>query len=190
VYFPASQFFYFEPNSLVVRAGANPEALLPAIRQTIRSIDANVALHTIATMDSLAAREVSGPRTALGVAALFALMAVVLAAVGVYGVLSYEVSQRRREVAIRSALGASPGQVFRAVIWRSAKIGGIGAALGLGAAAFATGSLRVVLFEVSPTDPGAFLIGGSALLLVVLLASYLPARRAASADPVEVLRSE
>ena len=124
------------------------------------------------------------------VASLFALMAIVLAAVGVYGVMSYDVSQRRRELAVRSAIGATPRALFRGVVLRSAAIGIVGIAIGLGAAALATRSLRALLFEISPADPGSFLAGAAALLAIVLLAAYLPARRAATADPVAILRTE
>jgi ABC-type antimicrobial peptide transport system permease subunit len=117
-------------------------------------------------------------------------MAVILAAVGVYGVVSYEVGQRRRELAVRSALGASPDRIFRTVVRRSVTIGAIGAVVGLVAATLATRSLRALLFEVSPVDPTTFLFGAGALLAIVLLASYLPARRAARTDPVVVLRTE
>jgi len=105
-------------------------------------------------MDDLAAKEISRPRTALAVAGVFALMAIVLAAVGVYGVMSYEVSQRRRELAVRSALGASPDQIFRVVVGGSA------------------------------------IVGAGALLAIVVLAAYAPARRAGKADPVEALKAE
>jgi ABC-type antimicrobial peptide transport system permease subunit len=167
-----------------------PEALVPAIRETIRAQEPHVALESIETMDTLLARELSRPRTALTVTALFALMAVVLAAVGVYGVLSYEVTQRRHELAVRSALGASPARIFRAVVWRSVTLGGIGAAVGLVAASMVTRSLRSLLFEVAPADPSTFLAGAGVLVAIVLLASYLPARRAATADPLSVLRAE
>lgn len=190
VYFPAAQFFFFQPGSLVVRTASDPRALVPAIRQTIRSQEPHAALDSIETMDTLVARELSRPRTALTVAALFALMAVVLAAVGVYGVLSYEVRARGREIAVRSALGASPAQIFRAVLWRSVTLGGIGAVVGLVVALAVTRSLGSLLFQVEPADPPTFLAGAAALLGIVLIASYLPARRAADADPAAVLRTE
>ncbi len=135
VYFPAPQFFFFNPGSLVVRTTGRPEALVPAIQQTIRNQESQLAIESVASMEELAGRELSRPRTALTVASVFALMAIVLAAVGVYGVLSYDVSQRRQELAVRSALGASPSAVFRAVVRRSVAMGAIGAAVGLAVAA-------------------------------------------------------
>jgi putative ABC transport system permease protein len=190
VYFPAPQFFFFSPGWLVVRTSGDPDALLPAIRQTIRSADSGVAIMSISSMDALAAKELSRPRAALLVASLFALMATILAAVGVYGVMSYEVSQRRRELAVRSAVGATPRALFRNVVARSVLVGLVGIAIGLGTAALATRSLRTLLFEISPVDPGTFVAGAATLLAIVLLAAYMPARRAASADPVAILRTE
>lgn len=190
VYFPAPQFFFFEPGSLVVRTASAPEGLIPAIRQTIERQDRSIAINWISTMEALAAKELSRPRTALTVAGLFALMAILLAAVGVYAVMSYEVGQRRRELAVRAALGASPAQVFGAVLRRSVVIGVVGTAIGLVMALLATQSLRALLFEVSPADPSSFATAAAALLGIVLLASYVPARRAASLDTVAVLRKE
>jgi predicted permease len=190
VYFPAPQFFFFNPGALVVRTTQAPEPLIPAIRQTILNTDPDLALSSIATMDELAAKELSRPRTALTVASLFALLAIILAGVGVYGVLSYDVSQRCQELAVRSALGASPSDVFRNVVWRSTTMGAIGAVIGLGIAAVATRSLGALLYEVSPGDPAAFAVGAIALVAIVLAASYVPARRAAGADPAQVLRTD
>ena len=141
-------------------------------------------------MESLTAKELERPRAAMAVASLFALLAVLLAAVGVYGVLSYEVGQRRRELALRSALGASPARIFRAELRRALMLGGLGAGLGLATAAFATRSLRALLFEIAPTDPRSFALAAVALLAIVLAAACLPALRAAHADPAAVLRSE
>ncbi len=190
VYFPAPQFFFFNAGALIVRTTGSPEALVPAIQQTIRNQEPQLAIDSVTSMDELAARELSRPRTALTVASLFALLAVMLAGVGVYGVLSYDVSQRRQELAVRSALGASPSDVFKTVVWRSTTMGAIGAVIGLGIAAVATRSLGALLYEVSPGDPAAFALGGVALVIIVLAASYVPARRAAGTNPAIVLRAD
>jgi ABC-type antimicrobial peptide transport system permease subunit len=124
------------------------------------------------------------------VTGLFALMAIVLAAVGVYAVMSYEVRQRRRELAVRSAIGATPADILRSVLGRTLMIGGTGALVGLAIAGAVTRSLRSVLFEVQPVDPGTFLTGALVLLVVVLLSAYFPARRAAGSDLVEGLRAD
>jgi putative ABC transport system permease protein len=190
VYFSAEQFFYFQAASVVVRATSAPDALVPAILQRVRTLEPGATLESAAPMDTLLARELSRPLAALMLTGVFALMAIVLAAVGVYGVMSYEVRLRRRELAVRSAIGATPANIFRAVLLRSLIVGTVGAAAGLVVAASVTRTLRSLLFEVQPVDPGVFLTGAGALLAVVLIASYLPARRAAGTDAVTGLRQE
>jgi putative ABC transport system permease protein len=190
VYFPGSQFFFFAPSALVVRTAANAEALVPAIRDVVRQRGPHAAVQSVDTMDALLARELSRPRAALAVTTLFALIAIALAAVGVFGVLSYEMRQRQRELAVRSAIGASPAQIFRHVVLRSVAFGIIGAAAGVAVALGITGVMQALLYEVEPTDPLAFSAGAAVLLAIVLAASYLPAKRAATADPVTALRLE
>jgi putative ABC transport system permease protein len=190
VYFPADQFFFFQPGGMVIRTASNAQAIIPSIRQTVRAQEPLAAITSIEAMDTLLARELSRPRAALAVTGAFALLAIVLSAVGVYGVMSYEVRERRRELAVRSALGAGPADIFRVVVRRSVGIGAAGAALGVTTAAVVTRSVRSLLFQVEPTDPTAFLTGTCALLTIVLAASLVPARRAAAADPAAVLRAE
>ena len=173
-----------------MRTALPSAAVLPAIRARIQALDPSAAIESVASMEELTAKELARPRAAMAVASLFALLTVLLAAVGVYGVLSYEVGQRRRELALRSALGASPARLFRAELRRGLLLAGLGAGLGLGAAALATRPLRTLLFEVAPTDPRTFAVAALTLLGIVLLAACLPARRAAHADPAVVLRSE
>jgi predicted permease len=189
-YFPAPQFFFFDPGLLVVRTRVAPQTLGPAIQQAIRSQDPEAAVVSVATMDAELGKELVRPRTAATVTALFALMAVGLSWLGVYGVISYEVLQRRRELAVRSALGASPARLFKAVLGRSLMLGLGGIALGCTAAPVLTRSLRSLLYEVVPGDPASFAVGGALLLAAVVLAALVPARRAASADPVTALRIE
>jgi putative ABC transport system permease protein len=190
VYFPADQFFYFQPASLVVRTASAPDALVPAILRNVRTLEPGATIECVAPMDTLLARELSRPRTALTVTGVFALMAIVLAGVGVFGVLSYEVRQRRGELAVRSALGATPADIFRSVVRRSLIVGAAGAAAGLGVASSVTHTFRALLFEVQPVDAMVFLTGAGVLLGVVLIAAYFPARRAAGIDPAAVLRTE
>jgi ABC-type antimicrobial peptide transport system permease subunit len=190
VYFPGSQFFFFAPSALVVRTSGEASALVPTIRDAIRVSAPRAAIQSVETMDSLLAQELSRPRVALAVTMLFALMAIALAVVGVYGVLSYETRQRQRELAVRSAVGASPKQIFRSVIGRSAAVGAMGTAIGLAGALAATRGMRAILFEVDAADPATFAIGAVALFGIVLMAAYRPARRAAMADPVTALRIE
>ena len=190
VYFPADQFFYFQATSLVVRATSAPDALVPLILQRVRTLEPGATIESVAPMNALLARELSRPLTALTVTGIFALIAIVLAAVGVYGVMSYEVRQRRGELAVRSAIGATPADIFRSVMWRSLIVGAAGTAAGLVVATSVTHMLRSLLFEVQPLDPPVFLTGAGILFGVVLIAAYLPARRAAGADPAAALRTE
>jgi putative ABC transport system permease protein len=190
VYLPAGQFFFFAPRELAVRSATPAAVLLPAIRARLQALDPSAAVGGVASMESLAGKELERPRAAMAVASLFALLAVLLAAVGVYGVASYEVAQRNRELALRSALGATPARIFRAELWRASVLGGLGAALGLAVAALATRSLGALLFGVAPTDPRSFALGAVGLLAIVLAAACVPALRAARADPAAVLRSE
>jgi putative ABC transport system permease protein len=190
VYFPATQSFHFAPGYLAVRTASTAEELLPAIQQTIRTQEPQVVFYASDTLEALLARELSRPRTALAVTTVFTLLAIVLAAVGVFGVLSYEMTERRHELAIRSVVGASPPRIFRAVVGHSLAMGGAGVALGVLAASLATRFLGSLLFEVGPGDSTSFLVGAGLLLAVVVLASLVPARRAAGVDPAVLLRSQ
>jgi putative ABC transport system permease protein len=190
VYFPADQFFYFRAASLIVRTPSPADALIPAILQRAQTIEPTATIESAAPMNTLLARELSRPLSALTVTGLFALMAMVMAAVGVYSVMSYEVRQRRRELAVRSAIGASPPDIFRSVIRRSLIVGAAGAAVGLVVAITTTRALRSLLFDVQPLDPEVFVAGAGVLLGVVLVAACFPARRAARTNPAAALRAD
>jgi ABC-type antimicrobial peptide transport system permease subunit len=188
VYFPARQFFFFAPDNLAIRSQTSPYPLLPVIEQTIRNVAPAVAIDKITTMDALTANELSGPRAAVAVSMLFALIAIVLSAVGVYGVVAYEVRQRRRELAIRAALGATRARIINEVTRRSVAIGLLGLATGIAMAVASARVLRALLYELEPTDPTTFALSAVTLLAIVIAASYIPARRAAVSDPAAVLR--
>ncbi len=190
VYFPADQFFYFQAASLVVRTTTPIQALAPAIQRAIDAIAPGTTIRSVDAVDALLARELARPLTALVVTSLFALLAILLAAVGVYGVLAYDVRQRRRELALRSAIGATPARIFRDVVLRSLRVGVAGAVVGVVAATAMTHVLQTILFEVQPLDPRVFAAASTALLCVALLASYLPARRAAATDPALGLQQD
>ena len=190
VYFPADQFFFFQAASLVVRTTAAPDALVPAILDRVRAIEPSAAIESVASMNTLLDRELARPRAAVTVTSLFALMAMALAAIGIYGVLSYEVRQRRQELAVRAAVGASPADIARAVLQRSLLVGAVGATIGVIAATAATRALRSLLFEVQPLDPLVFATAAVGLVALVLVAAYFPARRAAGSSPLAALRSE
>ena len=190
VYFPADQFFFFQAASLVVRGSSTAEALAPAVRDAVRAIEPGATIASIAQMDTLLQRELARPLTAMTVSGVFALIAIALAAVGVYGVMSYEVRQRRREIAVRAAIGASSAAIFQTVLRRSLFVGLTGAAIGLVLAGAVTRALVSLLYEIQPIDPVVFLAGAGVLLAVVVSAASLPARRAAAVDPIDALRAE
>jgi predicted permease len=190
VYFPAKQFFFYSPGAVVVRTNGNPTPLFADIRRTIKRAEPAAAVHSADTMEQLLARESAGPRAAVAVAVLFAFIAVFVTAIGVYAVFSYDLSQRARELAVHSAIGASPGRIIGMTLSQSLGVGVVGALTGLGLAAFLTRYLAAVLFEIQPLDALTFGFAGVAVLGVVLLASVVPARRAACVDPVALLRAE
>jgi putative ABC transport system permease protein len=190
VYFPAKQFFFFSPGAVVVRTAGAPVGLLPAIRRTIHGEEPAAAVHSVETMEKMVAAETARQRTAVAVATLFAFIAIFVAAIGVYGVVSYEIVHRARELAVHSALGASPGRILWTTLRQSVSVAAVGAAVGVAAASMLTRFLRTLLFEVSHLDVTSFVLAGAGLLTIVLLASAVPARRAARVNPALLLRSE
>jgi putative ABC transport system permease protein len=187
-YFPARQFFFFAPDTLVVRTAGPPDVFSPQIQQAIRATVPVAAIDDVTTMREQSERELSRPRTALAVAALFAFVAIVLAAVGVYAVVAYDVRQRRKEFAVRAALGARAARISGDVTRQSLGLAIVGLLAGLGGAFIGTRALTTLLYQVDPVDPWAFATGAIALLAIVGMASYPAARRAAMSDPAAVLR--
>lgn len=141
-------------------------------------------------MEDVVAAALSQPRFTSALFGLFSGLAAVLSAVGIYGVLSYLVSQRRREIGIRLAIGAAPQAVARMVLGRGLLLAGTGVALGVGTSVLLGRVIAVLLYDVAPTDPRSFAAGAAVLLVVALVASYLPARRATRIDPVTALRTD
>jgi putative ABC transport system permease protein len=174
--------------SLVVRTDGDPLAVAAAVRAEVLRVDPDQPLADVATMESRMGRAVAGPRLQTSLLGAFAGMAALLAAVGLYGVLSYAVSTRRREIGVRLALGATAGRVQAMVLKESLRLVGIGLACGLVGALALTRLLRSLLFEVSATDPIVYAVLAAFLAAVALLASLLPARRAARVDPMKALR--
>ena len=176
--------------TLVVRSGSRPEAVTDAIRQKIAEADPTLPLSGIRSMESVISTSVAQPRLMTQITGLFAGFALLLAAIGIYGVMAYSVAARKQEMGIRLALGAEPGDILRLVIGQGMRMTLIGIAAGIAASLALTHLLTGLLYGVRATDPLAF--GGSALVLMgtALLACYLPARRATRVDPIIVLRSE
>jgi predicted permease len=175
---------------VIARTRGEPGALGGTIRQIVREADRTVAVSDVRTMDDIIGRSVQRDRFMLIMIGLFAVAALLLGAVGIYGVMSYLVSQRTQEMGVRIALGASTGSVLAMVVRRGALMAGVGAIVGVVAAFWATKPLAAFLYGVSATDPLTYASVPVAFLLVALLASLVPARRATKVDPVRALRAD
>jgi putative ABC transport system permease protein len=177
-------------TNVVLKTATDPSALVEPLRRAVKDIDPGIAVSGIATLDRMIA-DVNGPsRFNATLVAIFAVLALVLAAVGIYGVMSYAVAQRTPEIGVRLALGAAERQIFVLVVGESLRLAGIGLILGLAGALVLGRVLRQMLFGVGGTDVATFAATAALLVLVALLASYLPARRAMRVDPMEALRVE
>jgi len=174
--------------TLAVRSAVEPKALASAIRSTVRAVDRELPVTHLRTMEEVVDASVSSQRFQLLMLAIFGGLAMVLAAVGIYGVIAYSVTQRAHEIGIRMALGASPTEMWWMVVRQALRLAGVGVTLGAVATLALGRVLSGLLFGVKPTDPLTF--GSAALLLVAIavLASYFPARRATKVDPVAALR--
>jgi predicted permease len=188
LYFPFTQGVW-QMMSVVVRTTADPKRLGPLLRQEVWALDPNLGLSDLETLDRLVARSVAQPRFNSVLLSVFAALALVLAAIGIYGIISYSVSLRVHEIGVRMALGASPREVARQVLSEGTRLTLVGLAIGLLLALGATRVLSSLLFGVSPTDPLSFGLAALLFLAVAVLASYLPARRATRVDPLTALRS-
>ncbi len=175
---------------LLVRTGGNPVALAGDVRAAIRAVDPGLAVFGLEPLRDTVSRSLSERRFTMVLLALFAALAILIAAIGVHGVLSYGVAQRTREIGVRVALGARPARIVRLVLAEGLVLVAAGLAIGLAGAGAITRLMARLLFGVAPTDPATFAAVGFLLLAVGLIAGYLPARRAASIDPVITLRSE
>jgi putative ABC transport system permease protein len=189
MYLPAAQEQTFA-SWLAIQAEGDPARLAPAVRQTIRSLDPLRPIVSIRTMDEILDRETSQRRVHTILLAAFAGLALLLACVGIYGVLAYLVSRRTQEIGIRMAVGASPRDVLRAVLGEGLALGAAGIVAGTAAAFALTRVLSKALFGVTATDPATFAGVAALMLAVASLASYIPARRATKVDPILVLREE
>jgi putative ABC transport system permease protein len=175
---------------IVVRADVPPEMLAAAVRREVRLLDADLPIERIETLEEIVAESISRPRFYMLLVAIFAGVALLLAAVGIFGVMSCSVAQRTRELGIRIALGAGAGALRRLVVGQAMTLATIGLAIGLAAALLLSSTLEKMLFNLSSTDPATFVSVAGVLFAVALLASWLPARRASKVDPVVALRAE
>lgn len=175
---------------LVLRTSVDPLSLVSAVRKQVNDLDKDLPLYGVQKMDEVLAEEVATQRFNAGALAGFAGLAVLLAAVGIYGVMAYAVSQRTHEIGVRMALGAEPRNVLRMVLRQGLLLALSGVALGVGAAFALTRLMNNMLFGVTASDPGTFIEVTVALILVALAACWVPARRATRVDPVIALRYE
>ncbi len=189
-YRQAATYSAFAPRDLAVRTSGEPLSLVPAVRQAIREVDPYQPLANIRTMDEVLSRVTAERRLGMILLTAFAALALLLAALGIYGVLSYFVVQHTSEIGVRMALGAQPGDVLWLVIGKGMRLALMGVGVGLLGAFALTRLMKNLLFEVQATDPLTFGLIALLLTLVALLACYIPARRATRVDPLIALRYE
>lgn len=195
-YGSATQYPTWNPMSLVWRAtGPHADAVAAGssvniVRASLRSIDPTVPLSAVSSMETLFEQSLGPRRFNLYLLGAFAMVSLALAAIGLFGVMAYLVSQRTREIGVRLALGATRGEVFRLILGRGLALAAIGAVGGVGAALWLTRVMETLLFSVSRTDPITFVAVPVTVILVASLACYLPARRAMKVDPVVALRGD
>ncbi len=176
--------------SIVVKTSGDSASASDAIRRAVRAADPNQAVHTFMPMEDYVSRDLAARRFGMRLLAFFAVLALFLAAIGLYGVISYSVTQRRAEMGVRLALGATPGDVLQLVLGNGMRLGVLGAAIGIAVALAGAKFIESQLFQISPFDPLTISATAALLLAVVVLATYLPARRAMRVDPATSLRPE
>jgi putative ABC transport system permease protein len=176
--------------TVAARSAADPMRLVPGLREAVRAVDPAVPLYGVGTMDDRITRSLAQARFSTALLTAFGAVALLLAAIGVFGVISYGVSQRTQEIGVRVALGADQGDVVRLIVRHGARLAGTGLLIGLGGALVATRLLGTLLYQVSPTDPPTFVVGATVLGACALVAAALPALRAARLDPATALRAE
>jgi ABC-type antimicrobial peptide transport system permease subunit len=178
-------------ETFVIRSErAGTEGFLNEVRQAVWSVNSTLPLASVRTMQEVYDKSVARTSFTLVMLGIAGVMALVLGIIGIYGVISYTVSQRNREIGIRLALGAQGGDVLQMVLRQGARMVLVGVAIGIGAALGLTGLMRSLLFGVTARDPMTFAAVAALLILVSLLASYIPARRAMLVDPIVALRYE
>src|SRR5262245_16627434 len=179
-----------EATTFQLRTAADPTGVIAAVRQAAREIDANLPLYNIKTLATQVDESLAQERLISALSGFFGLLSLLLAAIGLYGILAYAVSRRPREIGIRIALGARPGAVLRMVLRQGLILTLLGVGIGLATSFAATRLLESQLFDVTPTDPVTFVVAPILLLTVALLAGLVPARRATNVDPLIAIRQE
>jgi len=176
--------------TLVVRTDSDPTSLAASIRREVWAIEPNAPISSVATMGEVISNEVWQPRLSMSLLGGFAVVALMLAAIGIYGVMSYSVTRRTQEIGVRMALGADSSDILKLVVRQGMTLAIAGLGIGLAASLALSRLLAGLLYQISPTDPATFAVVAMALALVAFISCYLPARRAAKVDPQVALRYE
>jgi ABC-type antimicrobial peptide transport system permease subunit len=182
-----------EPDDMldvVVRTSVDPKSIAPAVQSRIQSIDPGVARFNVATVEQQMGEQISQRRFQTFLVGLFSVVALVLSATGIYGLMHYLVVQRTNEIGVRMALGARHGNVLMLVLRQGLTLAAVGVVCGTLGALGLTGLLAGLLYGVTPTDPATFVLAPAVLLAVAVAACWIPARRAARIDPLTALRQE
>jgi putative ABC transport system permease protein len=190
MYLSYRQDWFFSSEDLVVKTDVDAAGMAATVRNAVWEIDKDQPVSDIRTMDDIFAESIARQRFSMLLLAIFAGVALVLAGVGIYGVMSYSVAQRTHEIGIRMALGAHTSAVLKLAVGYGMKLVLIGIAIGLVAAFVLTRLMATLLFGITPTDPTTFTLISLLLIAVAALASYVPARRATKVDPIIALRYE
>ncbi|HKF58839.1 MAG TPA: FtsX-like permease family protein, partial [Blastocatellia bacterium] len=177
-------------GNVVVRTSGDPASLVPAIRRELANIDPDQPIYNARTMDQVVSQSIADRRFVLILLGAFSLLALLLASIGIYGVMSYSVAQRTQEIGVRMALGAARTQVFGMMITGAARLALAGIVLGVVGALALTRLMTAFLFGVSPSDPLTFLLISAFLAAIALLSSSIPVRRAMKVDPIAALRCQ
>jgi putative ABC transport system permease protein len=193
MYFPQSQVStapWFIPRDLAIRTKGDPMSIVGEVRAAVRAVDPDQPISNIALLSDLFGEQASRRQMGMVLLSAFAVLALILASLGIYGVLAYFVAQHRNEIGVRLALGASPAKILMLVIRKGLGLTIVGVAIGLFASFALTRLMKSLLFEVKATDPLTFVLVPFVLLMVSFLACWIPARRAAKVDPMTALRYE
>jgi predicted permease len=190
LYLPVEQEPFTALTVVLRTASPDPASVMPAVRSVVASIDSGLPVARVQPMAEVVARSVTQPRLVSRLSALFGVLAGLLAAVGVYGVMAFNVRRERREFGIRLALGADPRHVRTLVVARGARLAAIGLGIGLAAALLLTRAMQSLLLAVEAADPTVFVLTAAGMFVVTIVAGYLPAWQASRTDPMIVLRVE